>query len=90
MSSSTTVSACCFELLLHQLIACTEESTRSSGVVDEDEVREIVASKVESLGFDVGFRFMERCAQSKLVGLAVSRVCSRRASFFFLHARACF
>ena len=29
-------------------------------------------------------------AQSKLVGLAVSRVCSRRASFFFLHARACF
>ena len=42
------------------------------------------------VGFDVGFRFMERCAQSKLVGLAVSRVCSRRASFFFLHARACF
>ena len=57
---------------------------------DEDEVREIVASKIESLGFDVGFRFMERCAQSKLVGLAVSRVCSRRASLFSLHARARF
>ena len=65
------VAECLFEFLLHQLIACTEESTRKSGVVDEDEIREVVAQKIESMGFDVGFRFMERCAQGKLIGLAV-------------------
>ena len=67
------VAECVFEFMLHQVIACTEESTRESGVVDEDEVREIVALKIESIGYDVGFRFMERCAQGKLVGLAVRR-----------------
>lgn len=82
MAKEAKVAECVFEFLLHQLIASTEESTRKSGVVDEEEVKEIVALKVESMGYDVGFRFMERCAQGKLVGMTVGsghRCYSRRS-----------
>ena len=37
-AQSGAVAECVFEFMLHQLIACTEESTRKSGVVDEDEI----------------------------------------------------
>ena len=67
--SPSRVAESALQLLVHEVVAATERSAvNSADVTTGPETSALVAhAKLEALGYDVGFRFVERVAQQRLV-----------------------
>jgi hypothetical protein len=54
-------------MMIQEMVATIERTTPTSDVVDEETAALAVHVKLEALGYDVGYRYIERVGQQRLI-----------------------
>ena len=69
-SGNGKVAECCYELLLYQMmetVAKVVEEREAEIYPGEPERREVIATRIEAMGYDTGYRYIERATQAKML-----------------------